>query len=116
MPGVLGAFYEIDAAVHAIEELKKQRTGDITVYTPNANLETMFELPRYVIKSGRIIVEQGEIREETSGKTLHVAPAYDRGVEPDIQKWFEESYSIQWRNYPVEDGYVHDREVIATRR
>ena len=37
----------------------------------------MFELPRFVIKSGRVIVEQGEIREESYGKTLHVAPEYD---------------------------------------
>jgi hypothetical protein len=39
MPGVLGAFHEIDAAVHAIEELKKQRTGDITVFTPTPRHE-----------------------------------------------------------------------------
>ena len=51
----------------------------------------MFALPRYVIKDGRIIVEQGEIREETYGKTLHVAPDYDRDIEPDIRNWFEES-------------------------
>ena len=36
------------------------------------------------------------------GKTLHVAPDYDRDVETDIQRWFEKSYSIQWRNYPVD--------------
>ena len=52
--------------------------ADITIYTPDANQETMFALPRFVIKAGRIIVEQGEIREETYGKTLHVAPEYDR--------------------------------------
>ena len=34
MQGVLGAFREIDSAVHAIEDLKKERIGDITVYTP----------------------------------------------------------------------------------
>jgi hypothetical protein len=39
MPGVLGAFHEIDAAVHAIEDLKKQRTGDITVFTPTPRHE-----------------------------------------------------------------------------
>ena len=50
----------------------------------------MFELPRYVIKAGRVIVEQGEIREDTYGKTLHVAPEYDRDVEPDISRWFDE--------------------------
>jgi formylmethanofuran dehydrogenase subunit A len=87
--------------------------GDITIYTPHANQETMFELPRHVIKSGRLIVEQGEIREEFFGKLLHVSPEYDHGVEPDIQKWFEDSYSIRWRNYPVGIDTLKDHEVIA---
>lgn len=39
MQGVLGAFHELDSAVHAIEELKKQRLGDITVYTPTPRHE-----------------------------------------------------------------------------
>jgi formylmethanofuran dehydrogenase subunit A len=87
--------------------------ADITIYTPDPNQESMFELPRYVVESRHVIVEQGEIREELDGKTLHVAPAYDRDIEPDIQDWIEESYSIQWRNYPVDDAYIRDREVVA---
>jgi hypothetical protein len=39
MQGVLGAFRELDSAVHAIEDLKKQRVGDITVYTPTPRHE-----------------------------------------------------------------------------
>ena len=39
MQGVLGAFHEIDAAVHAIEELKQERFGDITVFTPTPRHE-----------------------------------------------------------------------------
>jgi len=39
MPGVLGAFRELDAAVHAIEELKKRRLGEVTVYTPTPRHE-----------------------------------------------------------------------------
>ena len=50
----------------------------------------MFELPRYVIKSGRILVEEGDIREEHYGKTLHVAPDYDRTAEEHIGQWFEQ--------------------------
>jgi formylmethanofuran dehydrogenase subunit A len=76
--------------------------ADITIYTPDSNQETMFALPRFVIKSGQIIVEQGEMRKETYGKTHHVAPDYDQDLVKDIQRWFEKSYSIQWRNYPVE--------------
>ena len=39
MQGVLGAFHELDSAVHAIEELKQNKVGDITVYTPTPRHE-----------------------------------------------------------------------------
>jgi len=34
MQGILGIFSQLDAAVDAIHALKKERAGDITVYTP----------------------------------------------------------------------------------
>ena len=74
----------------------------------------MFELPRVVIKSGRVLVEQSEIRETLIGKTLHVSPSYDHEVEPDIQEWFEKYYSIRWRNYPVDLSYLTESCVIPT--
>lgn len=80
--------------------------ADITIYTPGADKRAMFELPRYVIKAGEVVVEQGEIRQERFGKTLHVAPRYDEGVLPDIRKWFEAYYTIQFANYPVDDRYL----------
>lgn len=88
--------------------------ADITIYTPHANQQVMFEMPRVVIKSGRVIVEQGEIRDPLIGKTLHVNPDYDRGVEADIQTWFEKYYSIRWRNYPVDLSYLHESSVVPT--
>lgn len=88
--------------------------ADITIYTPHENKETMFELPRVVIKSGKVIVEQGEIRDPLIGKTLHVEPNYDREVEADIQAWFEKYYSIRWRNYPVDASYLHESSVVPT--
>jgi len=39
MQGVLGAFHELDAAVHAVEDLGKRRFKDITVYTPTPRHE-----------------------------------------------------------------------------
>ena len=49
------------------------------------------------------------------GKTLHVAPDYDRGVEADIARWFETYYSIRFRNYPVSQQYLHAHETVACR-
>jgi formylmethanofuran dehydrogenase subunit A len=89
--------------------------ADITIYTPHENKETMFELPRLVIKSGRVIVEHGEIRDPLNGKTLHVQPDYDHEVESDIQTWFEKYYSIRWRNYPVDLSYLHESCVVPMR-
>ncbi len=80
--------------------------ADITIYTPSADKRAMFELPRYVIKAGQVVVEQGEVRQEVFGKTIHVVPAYDEGVLPDIQKWFEDHYTIQFANYPVDASYL----------
>lgn len=89
--------------------------ADITIYTPHENKEIMFELPRTVIKSGHVLVDQGEIREVLTGKTLHVSPEYDLAMEGDIQDWFEKYYSIRWRNYPVDLSYLHESEVISMR-
>jgi formylmethanofuran dehydrogenase subunit A len=80
--------------------------ADITIYPPHENKQTMFELPRYVIQGGRILVENGEIRQPVEGKTLYVEPEYDRSVESHIADWFEEAYSIRFRNYPVDESYV----------
>ncbi len=89
--------------------------ADITIYTPHENREVMFELPRYVIKAGRIMVEEGEIREPLVGKTLHVSPDYDDGIEPTIAEWFEQYYSIRFRNYPVGDEYLHESEIVGCK-
>ena len=74
----------------------------------------MFEMPRFVLKAGQVVVEQGEIRAEMYGRTLHVAPAYDAGVLPDIKKWFEAYYTIQFANYPVDEHYLaHGGTAVA---
>jgi formylmethanofuran dehydrogenase subunit A len=80
--------------------------ADITIYTPNQDKKAMFELPRFVIKGGVVIVEQGEIRAELQGRTLHTAPGYDEGMLSDIKKWFEAYYTIQFANYPVDKHHL----------
>jgi formylmethanofuran dehydrogenase subunit A len=74
----------------------------------------MFSSPRYVIKEGEIIVEDGCIRQETYGRTLYVSPQYDPAVEKDIRKFFERYYTIQFENYPVQmEHYLPRPEEIT---
>ena len=46
---------------------------------------------------------------------MHVEPGYDVTVEKEIGEWFEQFYSIQFRNYPVSSDYLHEHEVVGTR-
>lgn len=86
--------------------------ADITIYSPHENKEVMFEMPRYVIKSGEILIDECELKQQTFGKTFNVAPAYDVEVEADIAEWFEQYYTVQFRNYPISDDYLHDSELV----
>lgn len=89
--------------------------ADVTVYLPDDDKRRMFELPRYVVKAGEVIVDNGEILSSTNGKTLHVRPEYDREQEAGIADWFEQFYSIRYRNYPVGDEYLHSPFAVPCR-
>ena len=76
----------------------------------------MFELPRYVLKAGELLVENGEIRRSIDGTTLHVCPAYDEGAIPSIRDWFQSRYSVQFANYPVEIEELGSHAEVPTGR
>ena len=63
-------------------------------------------------RRGDVIVEQGEIRKDVEGETIHVAPSYDPDAIEDIRSWFSQYYTIQFENYPVDElSLQHLREV-----
>jgi formylmethanofuran dehydrogenase subunit A len=88
--------------------------ADITIYMEQPDKEEMFSTPRYVLKDGRIIIEDGELRTDHEGRVLHVAPAYDPDIEAVIRPFFEDYYTIQFDNYPVGEEYLHKHEVVPT--
>jgi formylmethanofuran dehydrogenase subunit A len=88
--------------------------GDVTMYSPDDDIQRMFELPRYVVSRGEVVVDDAQILQDTRGRTLHVAPDFDLDAVDDIQAWFESTYSIQFRNYPVGDHYLLDPLVVPT--
>jgi formylmethanofuran dehydrogenase subunit A len=79
--------------------------ADVTVYDKHEDKEKMFANPRYVIKEGQVIVEDGHIRQETYGKTVFVSPKYDIAIEKDIREFFKKYYTIEFENYPVQQEH-----------
>ena len=59
--------------------------------------------PRYVIKGGEVVVEEGEIR--NIGRRARVSsssPAYDEKIEDFMRPLFQQYYTMSFDNYPVE--------------
>ena len=74
--------------------------ADITIYDDRDDREAMFAAPRYVIKDGRPVVEDGELREAGLGRLLRVGAEYDPSIEPTLEKLFEDRYSVQFEAIP----------------
>ena len=89
--------------------------ADITIYSRDDDIQRMFEMPRFVIHRGDLVVDDTEVRSNKSGTLFHVEPTFDADVVPDIQEWFEKYYSIQFRNYPIDSTYLREHELIATQ-
>jgi formylmethanofuran dehydrogenase subunit A len=76
--------------------------ADVTVYSRNTDLAEMFSAPRFVIKGGELVVEEGQLRRAPAGRRLHVRPGYDEALLPDLRRHFETYSTVAFENYPVE--------------
>jgi formylmethanofuran dehydrogenase subunit A len=91
--------------------------ADVTVYTEHEDREQMFSRPRYVIKGGKVIVEDGELRDAPAGDLLRVAADHDEAIEGTLRPLFEEHYSVRLANYPVREPWLLEpARRIAARR
>ena len=76
--------------------------ADITIYSRDEDVAKMFALPRYVIKGGVLIVEEGQLRRAPRGHRLRLMPSYDEAVLPDVRKHFDAYSTVAFENYPVQ--------------
>ena len=76
--------------------------ADIVIYEEDDSVVRMFSHPRYVIKAGEVVIEDGDIRETPQGREFIVKPNYDPSTDDFIRPLFEDCYTMSFENYPVE--------------
>jgi formylmethanofuran dehydrogenase subunit A len=76
--------------------------ADVVIYELDDDVAQTFSHPRYVIKGGEMVIEDGDIREAPEGREFLVKPSYDPGTDDFIRPLFEDCYTMQFENYPVE--------------
>ncbi|HXX39480.1 MAG TPA: formylmethanofuran dehydrogenase subunit A [bacterium] len=89
--------------------------ADVTIYNDESDIERMFANPRYVIKGGEIVVEDGELRRQVWGATFTAQPAFDQAIEAYLRRVFEESYTIAFDHYSITSDVISDLRVIPCR-
>jgi formylmethanofuran dehydrogenase subunit A len=87
--------------------------ADLTLYAERPASGFLFEYPRYVIKGGEIVVEEGEIRSVANGKQFVIQPTFDAQIEQYLRPLFQKVYTVSFDNYPVELERVRGAEVRA---
>ncbi|HXT60257.1 MAG TPA: formylmethanofuran dehydrogenase subunit A [Pirellulales bacterium] len=85
--------------------------ADLVIYEEEADIARMFGHPRYVIKGGEIVIEDGEIRATPHGREFLVQPGYDETIEGFLRPLFEDCYTMSFENYPVELERIEQPEI-----
>lgn len=80
--------------------------ADITIYDEMDDKEAMFNAARYVLKGGEFFIKDHEFCFDSEGKVYYVAPDYDPKIEQVLRPFFEQYYSVQFDNYPVDERYL----------
>ncbi len=75
--------------------------ADVTVYDRHSDIAQMFASPRYVIKGGAVMVEEGQLRRTPPTHRLRVEPHYDEMLLPDLKQYFASYSTVAFENYPV---------------
>ncbi len=76
--------------------------GDVTIYQPSNDFRKMFAMPRWVVKSGLVIVDDTEIRNLAVGVThrCNVQELEKEALEP-IRRWWDENATTDWRSADI---------------
>lgn len=86
--------------------------ADIAMYPKDDDREQMFEHPVYVIKDGETVLQEGEIVGSRDGKTLFVIPPEVGEMDPEFKTEFENYYTIEYENFPINVEDIPNPEAI----
>ncbi|WP_417739919.1 formylmethanofuran dehydrogenase subunit A [Rosistilla oblonga] len=87
------------------------KDADLVIYRADKDIARMFGHPRYVIKAGEIVIDDGDIRETPEGQQFIAKPQYNPDTDAFLRPRFEDCYSLAFENYPVDISGIEQPEV-----
>jgi formylmethanofuran dehydrogenase subunit A len=88
--------------------------ADVTIYSQQRDADGfLFGYPRYVLKDGQVVVEEGELRAVTQGREFIVRPSCDDQIEEYLRPLFQRFYTVSFENYPMDIERLERPEIMA---
>jgi len=109
--GHLGVGADADIAVYNINP---ERDDPAKKFVTARNA---FTSAAYTIKSGQIVVKDGEIVKPVFGKTywVDVKTSMPQDINDDIKRKFREYWTVEYENYPIREGFLHAPAPITVK-
>jgi formylmethanofuran dehydrogenase subunit A len=110
--GHLGVGADADIAVYNLNPEKVDPSRDYKL------VRKAFKRAAYTIKSGEIVVKDGEVVNTLNGKTFWVKVETSPSVsdfEPRLKQVFEDYYTVQYENYIVPEDHLAFSSPISTK-
>ncbi len=73
--------------------------ADVAVYQPGAHAAETFATPRYVVKAGVLVVEEGQLRRAPAGRRLHVRPEFDPAALAGVRRHLARYGTVRFEHY-----------------
>lgn len=73
--------------------------GDVTIYAPDDDRRRMFALPRWVVKRGEVVVDDGELRAAPVGRTLFAEVEVDPAARAALSARLGQGASFHPANF-----------------
>jgi formylmethanofuran dehydrogenase subunit A len=109
--GHLGVGADADIAIYNINP---ERDDPAKKFVTARNA---FTSAAYTIKSGQIVVKDGEIVKPVFGKTywVDVKTSMPQDVNDDIKRKFRQYWTVEYENYPIREGFLHAPAPITVK-
>ena len=85
--------------------------ADVTIYQPTDDKIHMFSFPRYVIKGGALVIDDGELRAAPDGLVLHVDAGGEIDFVDEVRDWWQDHATTRWSNFAIQPGEFSGRPV-----
>jgi len=87
--------------------------ADIAVYKDQKDKAGMFRKAALVFKDGELIVEAGEVKRYTRGKTLHTSPRFDTAIERRLDRYYDDLYGLPRTIFDVPQAALPNADAFA---